>query len=403
MSAVNRIKSWWISLFAVWKREFRLVFHDVGVLIFFLLLPTLYPVVYTLIYDPELSRDIPVVVVDDSRSPESRELVRMMDASEAIRIAGYALDLADARKAIAQKEAYAIVDIPEDYARRIGRGEQAYVDFYAETSRLIRIRGFASALTDISLELGASIQHHKIADAGMESMTGGDDMLPVKSEAFFVGNPTQGFASFVLPGILVLILQQSLILGIAMIGGGVLERARGNGGIDPLSVKAPASATIWGKTMCYLVIYLPMSIFGLHYVPRFFSLPQLAAPLEFLAFIFPMLLASIFLGMILQYLVREREDSLLVVVFTSPVVLFLSGLTWPRYAMNGFWVALGDCIPATWGVNGFIRMNANGATFAQQSHDFMMMWMLAAVYFVGAYLLQRFYYGRMAASPRLRR
>ena len=83
---------------------------------------------------------------------------------------------------------------------------------------------------------------------------------------------------------------------------------------------------------------------------------------------------------------------MLVVVFTSVVFLFLSGLTWPRYAMNGFWRLVGDLIPATWGVEGFIVMNSNGAQLAQESHPYSMLWILAAIYFVMAWILIRFLY-----------
>ena len=57
--------------------------------------------------------------------------------------------------------------------------------------------------------------------------------------------------------------------------------------------------------------------------------------------------------------------------------------------MPGFWKAISDCIPATWGMEGFIRMNTNGATLAQVSRDYINLWILAGVYMVGAYCVQR--------------
>lgn len=389
-------RSWFRSLLAVWQREFRLVFKDAGVILFFLVLPTAYPILYTLMYNPELIKDVPVVVLDDSRTPESREITRMLDATEAMKVAGYVSDMAEGKRAIAERKANAIISIPYDYAERLGRGEQAYIDFFSETSRLLRYRGFVSAITDVTIQAGAQIQAHKLDEAGATTLlTGNLTPMPVKSEAIFTGDPTQGFASFVLPGILVIILQQSLLLGITMIGGGVSERARANGGTDPLSIPAPPSATVLGKTLCYIVIYIPMAIFGLHYVPLIFNLPHLAGVFEALTLIMPMLLASIFLGLMLQYFSRERESSLLIVVFTSPLVLFLTGLTWPRFAMNGFWYTISSFFPATWGVNAFIRMNGSGTQLYLQNYDVIALWLLALCYFAGAYMVQRLYFRRM--------
>lgn len=393
----NGILTWFTTLFQVWRREFRMVFSDLGVMLFFFLLPLMYPVVYTLIYNPETVKDIPIVIVDRSRTPQSRELARMVDATDAIKIYDYAANLNDARKIQNEHNAFGILEIPSDYAKKIGRGEQAVATFYSDMSLLLRYRAFVSALTDVQLAAGTKIQQEKIAMIGLPGqMVSG---TPVNSEAIMLGDPTQGFASFIIPGILVLILQQSLILGVTMLAAGSSERRRRNGGIDPLAIPAGAGTTIIGKTLCYICIYIPICIYILHIVPLIFSLPHIGKLSEFMMFILPMLIASSFLAITISVFVTERESSMLVIVFTSVVFLFLSGLTWPRYAMNGFWQLVGDCIPATWGVEGFIRMNSNGSILAQESHPYAMLWLLSGIYFITAYIITRFLYPTQRLKP----
>ncbi len=371
---IDYISKWITSLYLVWRREFRLVFSDAGVLVFFFLLPTLYPLVYTLIYNPEIVRDIPVAVVDNCRTATSREFTRMADATDAIKIIGYASTLHEARQWHAQKACYGILVIPKDYDKNIGRKEQSSVIFYSDMSLLIRYRGFLSAMTDLSLATGSKIRQELY----------NSDIQPINSSSIILGDTTQGFASFVIPGILVLIIQQSLILGITMLGGGANERRLRNQGIDLLVVKAPATATILGKALCYFTIYIPLVIYILYFVPIFFNLPNIGNVTDYFLFIIPLIFSSIFLGMIFQHVVTERESSMLIVVFSSVVFLFLSGLTWPRYAMSKLWVWIGNCIPATWGVEGFIRINSNGATLAQNTHPYVMLWILACCYFLFA-------------------
>jgi len=261
------------------------------------------------------------------------------------------------------------------------------VTYYADVSLLLRYRQALLNLTDVQLALATRYQQEKIASGGLLLQDIGGS--PVDVQSVMMGDPTQGFASFIMPGVLVLILHQSLILGVAMLAGGAAERRRRNGGFDPMAVDAPPTATILGKVLCYAAIYIPMSLYALHFVPWMFTLPHLESMLDSLIFIFPMLIAASMLGLCVASFVTEREASLMVVVFTSVVFLFLSGLTWPRYAMSPFWQLIGDCIPATWGVEGFIRLNSNGATFAQESHPTLMLWTLAAVYFSVAWLLVR--------------
>ncbi|MDE5688912.1 MAG: ABC transporter permease [Paramuribaculum sp.] len=392
MNILSDIRYWFASLLRVWVREFRLVFGDAGVILFFFALPLIYPVVYTLIYNPEVIRDLPVAVVDHSRTAESRHLARMIDATDALEVYQYCPDIPAARRLSNEKKVFGIVEIPSDYARKIGRGEQAQITYYADVSLLLRYRSALGALTDIQIELGNQIRGQKVESAGLvlQSMDG----VPVNSESVFIGDPTQGFASFIIPGIIVLILQQSMILGITMIAGGVSERRRRNRGYDPLAIEAPASAALIGKTLCYLVCYIPMTLYVLHLVPLMFSLPHVGNVWQYLVFIMPMLIATAMLGQCLGVFVTEREASMLVVVFTSVVFLFLSGLTWPRYAMSPFWTLVGDFIPATWGVEGFIRLSCNGASLADEATPYKMLWMLSAIYFVVAWVLRRVSFGR---------
>ena len=61
-----------------------------------------------------------------------------------------------------------------------------------------------------------------------------------------------------------------------------------------------------------------------------FDLPHYGSALQYLPFMLPLLLASAFLGQALLPMMKERESAFLILVFTSVVFLFLSGLTWPH-------------------------------------------------------------------------
>lgn len=380
--------NWFKSLFRVWRRETRLVFTDIGVLLFFFALPLAYPIVYTLIYNPEVVTKIDTVVVDHCRTAESRELVRELGATQGVNVIGYASDLQEAKRAWMEKKAYGVLEIPADYGQKIGRGEQAVCSFYADMSLLLRYRQYLFSLTDLQMNEVTRITAQRLADGGL--LTSNIGGLPVNSQPNFLGDVSQGFASFVMPGIVVLILQQSLLLGITMIAGTAADRRRKNKGYDQLDYRAGTLATVLGKTLCYMMIYLPLSYYILELIPWMFSLPHIGHFRDFMPLIFVMLLATAFLGQTLQVFVRERESSLLVIVFTSAVFLFLSGLTWPRYAFGPFWTMISDLVPATWGMEAFIRINSNGATLADVSHYYHALWALTGLYFVTAVILRYF-------------
>jgi ABC-2 type transport system permease protein len=265
--------------------------------------------------------------------------------------------------------------------------EQTNATLYCEMSLLLRYRTLMSAFTDVQMKEISDITAERTAMLGEAagSMSGG---LPINNQANMIGDPEQGFASFVMPGILVLILQQSMVLGITMLTGTSRERRRRNGGKDPEAVEGPMSAIVWGRTLCYSIFYIVPTIFLLHYVPVIFDLPHLGSATDYLLFSVPLALASAFFGQTIAYFVHDRESSFMVMVFTSVIFLFLSGLTWPRFAMPQIWQWLGDLVPAVWGVQGFVSINSNAGTLADNISGYHWLWALTAIYFVTAWMVQ---------------
>ena len=380
----NKIKTYPRQLFDVYCREFRLVTHDLGIILFFIFLPLAYPIIYSLIYNPEVVRDVKMVVVDHDRTPLSRELARNIDACQEAWVIGYAADLNEARHAMNSHKCYAILEIPEGFGKKIGRGEQANAAMYCEMSLLLRYRGFLVASTNVAQEMGAEILAEKInLTAPLAGTIVEGDLLPVVNVS--MGNIENGFDSFIMPGGLILILHQCIVLASGMAGGARRERTRRGCGEETGSV----AMSMAGEMLCYMTILLVPVMFLLHYVPLIFSFPMAGSAFEIFLFILPMVIACMGLGFCFQSIVWEREAVFVLWVVTSVALLFLSGLTWPRYAMAPFWKGLSACIPATWGVEGFIRMNTNGASLSQVHSDYVNLWILAAVYLVLAYCVQR--------------
>lgn len=376
-----------MQMLRVYIREFRVIFSDQGLVVFFLFLPLAYPIIYSLIYNPELVRDVETVVVDHDRTAASRELVREMDATQGCRIIGYATDLDDARKALDTRNAYGILEIPEGFARNLGRGEQGKAVMYCEMSLLLRYRALLVSATDVSSVMGGKVTLERL-DSSLPVFPSGFSGDPMPIESIAMGNIEGGFDSFIMPGIVILILHQCLILAIGMAGGAKREPEYMIG-YDSFNEEHSVLATMLGQMLCYFTIIALPVIFLVHYVGLIFSFPMAGNILQEVAFLLPMIIAAISLGYIVQGVVSQRENIFVIWVVTSVVFLFLSGLTWPRFAMPEGWKLLSDIIPCTWGVEGFIKMNSNGSSLAQVSGEYINMWILAAVYFAGAYCVQR--------------
>lgn len=384
---MKAIKRYLKAFYDVYCREFKLVLHDAGIILFFTFLPLAYPVIYSLIYNPELVKDVPMVVIDSDRSQVSRELVRNLDACDQARVIGYASDLPEARKAMDSKACFAILEIPEGFGKKIGRGETSPAVMYCDMSLLLRYRGFLVAATNVMQAMGSEIMTqdiNRIAPLAETIVT--EDLLPINDVS--MGNIRNGFDSFIMPGVIILILQQCLILAAGMAGGAKREKPTLIG-YNPDNNSRYIFGTMVAQMLCYLTIILLPAIYMIHYVPLIFKFPMAGNFWEELLLIIPLMVGSLGVGFTFQAFVTERESVFVSWVVTSIVFLFLSGLIWPRYAMAPIWRALSDICPATWGVEGFVKMNANGASLSQVSHEYLMSWIVAAGWWIVAYAAQR--------------
>lgn len=380
----SRLFLWFIQVLRVCGRELLLVFRDQGVVIFFLLLNAVYPVLYALIYNPEVVRNERVVVVDDTRSQLSREIVRRLDATQEIAIAGYATNMQEAQDAMHRKECYGILYIPREFGQNAGRGDQGHLSLYCDMSVMMRYKAMFTALSNVTQAMGNERMAMRVEP--VVSMSG----AIVENRQVPVGNPAMGIASTVLLFILPLVLQQSMILGIAMLHGGSIERRRRNGGRDPMAIEASPGATIVGKMMCHQIVYVIPVIYVLHYIPLMFGFPQNGNFLHIICLAVPFVIAVSFMGQTLSAVVNERESVFLLFVFSSVVFVFLTGVSWPRYLMSRLWWLVGDCVPSTWMVNGYVLMQTNGSTLYQVQHPYWMMWLQLPVMFTLAYVVERF-------------
>ena len=186
---------------------------------------------------------------------------------------------------------------------------------------------------------------------------------PIESEWVVPYNPQGGFQGFLLPGVLVLIIQQTLLIGIAMMSG----TQREHGGLStPVQYVGGHYVSVMrllvGRAICYFTLYSVTSLFTLVVAPWLFGLPQLTDFTTYVLLFLPMILAMIFFSLGCSLLTRHREKAMILWVFTSVPFLFLTGLSWPLSAIPGPLRALGYLIPSTPGVQAFVAVSTYGCT-----------------------------------------
>lgn len=384
---MNKITTFWEDTAKVWLHEMRDMFKDEGALLFVILLPLAYPLLYSWIYNNEVVREVPVAVVDNSHSQTSREFVRHVDASPDVRVAAWSNNLEEASRLVARQEVYGIILLPEDFDRQLGRLQQAHVSVYCNMGLMLTYKAIFQTCSAVAADMNSHIQ---IALSG--NPTTREDQLtthPMQVSDVPIFNNTGGYGNFILPGVLVLIIQQVMLLGIGIAYGTSYEKRRFSR-LTPMYERRFGLARIMiGRTMGFFVLFLLIAAWVLLAVPRMFHFVQMLHFSDFLLFVVPYLLACVFFATTFSFFIRQRENVMLLVVFTSVPFLFMSGVSWPKSNIPEVWQWFSWLFPSTFGIQGFIKMNTMGGVFGDIIPEIKGLWIQTVIYGVFATLVTR--------------
>jgi ABC-2 type transport system permease protein len=281
-------------------------------------------------------RDLPTVVLDESRSSESRALVRVIENTGNFEIVGMVRDRAELEDRIASGRARAAVVIPPGFMRdvRRGRGAQAQliVDAADPMASQAAISGAALAATARSAEL-----------AGRRG--GGPSLAAIEVRVRPWYNPGMRSEAYIVPGIIGVLLSITMILITSM----AVVRERERGTLEQLIVTPIGKTSLMlGKIIPFVLVgYVQMTVILLlgkllFDVPLRGSLPLLYA------LTFGFIMANLGLGLLISTLAANQTQAMQLGYFAILPSILLSGFMFPREAMPLVAQWLGLLLPLTY-------------------------------------------------------
>ena len=353
-----------------------------GAFILLVVAPLVYGVFYPQPYLNQILRKIPIAVVDNDLSELSRRIVQTLDASGAVKVAIRADTLPQARAALDRGEVFAVVGIPPETERDVLKGTTVHIPIYADATYLFIFRtmgnGIAVAINTLSSELaaGGARTDGSLVKATLASASPADILLQP------IFNPVGGYGSYIVPAAFVLILQQLLLIGASLLT--VVALAQPAGG---------AFASVLGRGVAHLTIYLPALALYFIVLPRFYGFSTLGQPLQLFALASLFVLATSFMGQAAGAWFKHPETPTLIFLGISLPQLFLTGFSWPREAIPKSVQAVGYIFPSDFAIDGIVRINQLGASLWEVVRDWRGLWCLAVIYFalavMSAFLVKR--------------
>ena len=329
----------------------RAAFGDVGVLLLLVGAPVLYGFFYPWFYADEVVQRVPVAVVQQDGSGLARQALRFAQASPRIDVTLVTGDEAAAQQALLRGDVMGYAVLPHGFKRQVVRSEKVVVPVYANGAYPLAAKqvqyGFAEALGTVS----AGIELRRLGAGGQSSLQAASSRSPVNLQMQALFNPTEGYGSFVVAAVAVLILQQTLLMGGALLVGTWRERGEG-----------AAPAGVWlGRLLALCVLGWLSGLYYFGWIFVWHDFPRGGNPLGALALLAVFVPAVVGLSALMGWWLANRERAMQVLLFTSLPLAFMGGFSWPAEALPTVLQWLRWLSPSTAAIQASLRLNQAGA------------------------------------------
>ena len=341
--------------------EIKLILSDSGAILFFIVAMFIYSLLYTIGYEKETVRDLPIAVVDFDHSSLSRQFSRMADATEQLKISCKPGSLKEAEQLFYDGNIKGVLLIPQNFEKDILNGRRTNITVYCDAGYFMLYKQVYAGAVYSSGTFGAAVEIKKLMAQGKTMEQAIDMQDPLKVNTYNLYIPSGGYGSFVMPGVIIVIMQQLMLIGIGMLGGTTREKRMFIKKYGSVKHKWGNVKLVLGKSFAYVTIFLFTALFSMVILHQWFSFPDKGSFLPIITLLIPYLLAVSFLGKAISMFFTQRVHSILFMVFLSPLVVFISGISWPAASIPQglYWVA--HILPSGFMVPAYLRLRLYGA------------------------------------------
>jgi ABC-2 type transport system permease protein len=375
--------SWWDTV----RNEWRAIFTNSAILLTVFGGVLLYSFLYPLPYTQQVPRDQEVVVVNLDNSQFSRRLERMVDATPQVHLSARAHSLEEAEEIFATRKLSGILAIPENFYRDLLQGRRPTLSFAGDASYFLIYGTVLEGMAGAGNTLAEEVKFHRMIMSGQSPALAAEQQSGIKLNLVPVFNPTMGYVNYVVPAIFILILHQTLIMGVGILGGGQNEQ-RGAGQEGYWQRVAPLQL-LMVRTGLFVTLYWLLFMYYFGFSLSYYHIPGLAGIGELSLVLLPFLLSATFLGICLGSLLVRRELATLLVLISSMPLIFASGFIWPISAIPTPIVAASQLIPVIPAIQAFLALNQMGAEFSDILPLWQQLWLCTVLYGALAWWLLR--------------
>lgn len=320
--------------------------------------------------------NLPVAIIDQDHTVSSRFIVRQINSSPKIETINYS-NLDQAKTDLHWRKLFAVIIIPPDFEKRFLRGDNVAISFYGDATSRLANGQIQQAITSIYQELSNQYNEKLLYAQGFSKDQANAVLSPMKNTLTDLYNPGINFAAIVLPGLLIMMLQQSMLMSSTRTS---ISLYIAHNGKTPFHIHLGALTGL-------IPIWLFLTIVLLVLWPAIMGFRQTAPILELLILVIPFLLAVIAMGVFMMQCLRSVELVYLTLTFIPMPVFYFSGAIWPSSSMPPVILFISKFLPSTWATKMLAGTNQLNLPISAVWGEVLMLLALTVFYTVLAFII----------------
>ncbi len=373
------------DILLVFLRELKLIGEDHSLLLTLLIAPLLYMFFYGSIYSFKEEEKVKLAVVDDDQSSLSRLLIQQINNLQMVDIFIVpSIDRAQHEMYEGVCQGYLYID--KGLEQKVLSLQQGNVVLAVNAGRFLPSSDLIASVTKICLAVSAGVRMQYFEMKGLTEKNSLREAMPVNLDYRPMFNDRSSYGAFLLPGLLMLILQQTLLLGLAE--SVAAERMKKTVGSWFSITGGNILYGIIGKGLFYFFLF---SCYALFVLTINFSVLHLtiAGSLTALAFIMMIFLLTLIpMAMWIGSFFKSQLLCLQIMAFSSYPIFLITGYSWPFSMLPVFIQVISSLLPTTPFMQVYISVTQQGGTL--MDNVVTVLHMLALMIFFGGLSYHRF-------------
>jgi ABC-2 type transport system permease protein len=365
------------KIFEHFTSTWRLILQDKGAMLLLFGAGLVYSFFYPYPYSYEQVESVPTLVIDQDDSYSSRTLIRLLRAAPNLNVIETDNDTNLISKRLWQGDIMAVVVIPKNFNNDLLAGKVPTVQLASHGGYLLAGSKALASATQATLTMGAVITLQKTQSMGVPEQAAIDGLRPLQLNSRSLFNTNDGYGHSIVPAVMVVIIQQTLLIGVTLLLGRLTE----------LRQQPAGTQAYFGMLLVFFTIAFINTLYFFLVATRFQEYSQIANTGTLLAFSGIFCLCISAFALLISQAFKTRERGLQMLLITSVPMLFMSGYSWPAESLPDTLYHLRWLLPTTSGIHGFVSINQLGASLAEVGQEFITLCVLALLFVVAGLML----------------